>query len=67
MTEVNAKANERLAAGTKSVWVVDPPNRTVTVYRESGQIIRYGGSDTLRDEPTLPGFTLNLDDVFNAE
>lgn len=67
MTEVNTKVNEWLAAGTRSVWVVDPLNQTVTIYRKDGQILRYSAADTIRDEPTLPGFTLKLQEIFNAD
>ncbi len=63
-SEVRAKVDDWLAAGATSVWVVDPPNRSVEVYRQGNQILRYRNSDELRDEPTLPGFVVQPDDVF---
>lgn len=67
MSEVNAKVNEWLAAGAQSVWVVDPPNRTIAVHRPGGQIIQYVATVTIADEPALPGFTLKLDELFGQE
>jgi Uma2 family endonuclease len=66
-SDVLAKVDEWLAAGTISVWVVDPPTRSIVVYRGGGEIIRYRDTDELRDEPTLPGFAMKLTDVFDAE
>lgn len=67
MSEVNTKTNEWLAAGAQSVWIVDPPNRTITVHRPGGQIIQYAATDAIADEPALPGFTLKLDELFGTQ
>jgi Uma2 family endonuclease len=63
-SEVIAKVNAWLAAGATSVWVVDPSNRSIEIYRSGNRVFRHGGSDTIRDEPTLPDFVLKLDVVF---
>ena len=67
MSEVLTKVDEWLDGGATSVWVVDPPTRSIEVYRRNSQPIRYKDKDTLTDEPTLPGFTMKLTDVFDAE
>jgi Uma2 family endonuclease len=64
LSEALAKIDEWLTAGTISVWLIDPQNRTIDVYRPGGQVIRHRDSDVLKDEPTLPGFELPLTDLF---
>jgi Uma2 family endonuclease len=66
LSEVTAKVDEWLAVGATAVWVVDPPNRTITVYRADNQVLRYGASDELRDEPALPGFHLKVNQFFGC-
>ncbi len=65
-SELAAKVDEWLSAGTISVWVVDPPNRTIEVSRAQNQIRRYSVRDILNDEPLLPGFSLSLKDLFQT-
>jgi Uma2 family endonuclease len=65
-SEVATKVDEWLEGGALSVWVVDPPNRSIEVYRPGNQVLRYRGDDELRDEPTLPGFALRVRDVFES-
>jgi Uma2 family endonuclease len=66
LSAVKAKVDDWLASGATSVWVVDPPNQTIEIYRQGNVVLRYRHEDELRDEPTLPGFTLKLADVFAA-
>ncbi len=66
LSDVTVKVDQWLAAGATSVWVVDPPNRTIAVYRADNRVLRYRNADELRDEPTLPGFSLRLDAVFGT-
>ena len=53
--------------GVSEYWLVDPDSRTVTVLLlDAGafaEVARYGAGQTLTS-PTLPGFTVNLDDIF---
>jgi Uma2 family endonuclease len=64
LSDVAAKVDDWLAAGAVSVWVVDPPNRTIAVYRQANQVLRYRDADELRVEPCLPGLVVQLADVF---
>jgi Uma2 family endonuclease len=64
LSDVAAKVDDWLSAGTVSVWVVDPPNRIIAVYRQANQVLRYRDADELRDEPCLPGLAVRLADVF---
>jgi Uma2 family endonuclease len=45
------------------VWVVDPENRTVTVYRQDGVAVLRGG-DVLDGGDVLPGFALSLEELW---
>ena len=53
--------------GVKEYWLVDPAARTIAVLLNTGDgfeaVGTHGESDTLVS-PTLPGFRLNVDDVF---
>lgn len=64
-SEVLAKVDEWLAAGATSCWVIDPPTRSVAVYRNGGSITRYRDSDEINDEPTLPGLVLKVAELFD--
>lgn len=64
--EVQQKIDEYLAAGVKLVWIVNPADRTIRVYRDDGTTRGFRDSDTIQDEPLLPGLRLRLADVFPA-
>jgi Uma2 family endonuclease len=66
-SEVAAKVDQWLAAGTVSVWIVDPPNRSIEVYRAGNKVIRYRGDDEWCDEPALAGFAVKVADLFDAD
>lgn len=64
--EMQIKLGEYAAAGVKLVWYVDPDAKTVTVYpkgRERGKKV-LGVGDTLDGGKVLPGFALNVADLF---
>jgi hypothetical protein len=46
---------------------VDPVKHMIDVYRRDSKVSRYSGSDLLDDDPTLPGLTLSLPDLFSGE
>ncbi|MEM9696945.1 MAG: Uma2 family endonuclease, partial [Myxococcota bacterium] len=64
MSEVLDKARWWLGQGTKQVWVIDDPTKTVTVYFPDGRARVYGEEDTLEAGHTLAGFSLPLKDLF---
>jgi Uma2 family endonuclease len=57
-SEVEAKARMWLAHGTRLVWVADPEQRLVFVYRPDGSRVVHGEADTLDGGDVLPGFAL---------
>jgi Uma2 family endonuclease len=64
VTEVTTKRKEWLAAGAKLVWVVDPDDRTVSVYRPDQTPRILLEKDTVTGDPVLPGFAVSVADLF---
>ena len=50
------KRADYFAAGTLTVWDVDPLALTVTSYRADGGVVTYGVGDTAEAEPACPGW-----------
>ena len=63
-SEVNAKIYDWLRTGCAQVWVVDPQNQTVTVYRSRGEAAVFALEDTLAADDLLPGFSLPVAEIF---
>jgi Uma2 family endonuclease len=55
-----------LRAGTELVWVIDPELENVTIYRRGAQPEFRKGAGKLDAMPVLPGFELDLDDLFKV-
>ena len=64
-TEMQDKVTDYLGAGTSMVWVIDPPTRTVTVYRSGAAATRLDETGTLDGEDALPGFAARLAEFFD--
>ncbi len=62
--EMRTKRVEYFEAGVDLVWIVDPDQRRVTVYNAPEPGRSYGAGDTLDGAPVLPGFTLELKQLF---
>jgi Uma2 family endonuclease len=54
-----------LRTGTRLVWTVDPPSKTVTVHRPDQAPVVLVESDILTGEDVLPGFQRRVADVFD--
>jgi Uma2 family endonuclease len=61
--DVQDKALQWLAAGTFAVWVINPAERNVKVYRSPNDAQTFGESDTFAGCAVLPGFSLSLRDI----
>lgn len=48
--------NEYLDAGVRLIWMVDPPTRTVTIYRSRDDIRIIGADDEIDGADVLPAF-----------
>lgn len=64
MSRVNAKVRDYLANGVKLVWLVDPDERKVTVYRPDRSLDVLDESAELTGGDDLPGFTCRVADLF---
>jgi Uma2 family endonuclease len=63
-SEVEAKAQMWLAAGTAMVLVVDPANESIRVYRTPQEIEVLRGNDQLAADPVVREWILNVAEVF---
>ena len=64
--EMDTKAEGYLAAGTRLVWVVDPDNRTVTVYRLDRSPVELAAEGYLDGYDVLPGFRVAVAAIFDV-
>jgi Uma2 family endonuclease len=62
--EIEEKVTEWLTAGVAQVWVVSPNFRTVTVYRSADTISVLTENDLLDGEDVLPGFQIQVREIF---
>jgi Uma2 family endonuclease len=63
-SDVNAKVQEWLDAGTVAVLVVDPQTRTVAVHRQPREVKFLGRDDLLTITDLLPEFSLPVKEIF---
>ena len=64
VNEVDEKVQEWIAAGTKLVWVVNPRQKTVTVYRPDAKPVILTATDYLDGGDVIPGFRILVSDIF---
>jgi len=62
--EMERKLHEYFEAGAQLVWYIDPRARTVTVYTAPDQFTVLDESASLDGGDLLPGFTLQLSELF---
>jgi Uma2 family endonuclease len=62
--EVQEKAREWIAAGCVAVLVLDPDERTATVYRAGGDSHIYAGEETVALDDAVPGFGVLVSELF---
>lgn len=62
--EMAAKRADYFTAGTILYWEIDPAGRTIVVYTSPTQSHLLTVGDTLGGAPVLPGFTLQLAELF---
>jgi len=66
VAEIDRKRAEFFASGVVLMWVIDPAPRTVTVYLKDAAPIVKEPSDVLEGGTALPGFSLNLSELFGV-
>jgi len=60
---VATKVKQYLDSGTQLVWVVRPKDRTVEAHRRGADPTLLGVG-SLSGDPAIPGFTIDIDDIF---
>lgn len=63
-TDVEDKAEEYLEAGVAVVWVINPTNRTVRIFRRDARPEQLGRNDDLTADEIMPGFRCRVADLF---
>ena len=66
IAEMREKIDDYIGAGCRVVWVVDPLRRSVVVYRREADPTILSEQDTLTAEEVLPGFSLQVREMFPA-
>ena len=61
------KVGQYLAAGVRSVWVIDPGKRSLTQHRQGEQPRVMTDVNAQVEEPVLPGFECRLGELFGEE
>ena len=56
--QIDEKVDDYLRAGVALVWVIDPHDRTVTIYRKGVEPELVNINQELSGEPELPGFRI---------
>ncbi len=64
LADVQAKMTEYVANGARLGWLVYPPERCVFVYRPDAPVERLDQPETMSGEPVLPGFALDLREIW---
>ena len=63
--DLQEKMQEYLANGLRLGWLIDPQERRVHVYRPGAPVEQHDAPASLDGAPVLPGFTLDLDPIWN--
>lgn len=64
VSEMQQKGLDYLDAGSRMIWIVDPAERTVTVYRSRSDIRILDHDDVLEGDDVLPGLRLPIAELF---
>ena len=64
MEPLREKMREYIANGSCLGWLIDRKNQKVEIYRQNGDVEILDNSTTLSGEEVLPGFILDLTDVW---
>lgn len=62
--DVESKVDEYLEAGVRMVWVINPANRSVRVFRQGRPLMELRSPDDLTGDDILPEFRCRVSDLF---
>ena len=64
LVEVQAKMQEYLDNGTRLGWLIDPESKSAQIYRQNQTIEVQNAPNSLSGEDILPGFELDLQEIW---
>lgn len=64
---VKEKMQEYIDNGLKLGWLIDPEDKQVHVYAPDGKVKLLENPSEISGEPILPGFVLNLEEIWTAD
>jgi Uma2 family endonuclease len=64
LEQVHEKVDDYLRSGVRLVWVIDPHDRTVVIYRPGEEPELVNVRQELSGEPYLPGFRVPVAQIF---
>jgi Uma2 family endonuclease len=67
VTELRAKMVEYMQNGALLGWLIDLLNRRVYVYQPHQEVVLLENPETVSGEPLLPGFKLNLTELWSKD
>jgi Uma2 family endonuclease len=62
--DVTDKRREWLAVGVKLLWIIEPVDKTIHIYKPDGSVSLLHENDMLSGESVLPGFSIPVADLF---
>jgi Uma2 family endonuclease len=67
--DIDTKVKEYQKYGVRLIWIIHPVSRSVDVYRlaDGVKLQRYIENDELSGEDVIPGFKININDIFDFE
>ena len=65
MEPLRAKMREYMENGARLGWLIDRKNKKVEIYRQAQEVDVLDNPSTLSDEDVLPGFVLDLTEVWS--
>jgi len=64
---LQSKMEEYVANGARLGWLIDPDRRRIYVYRPNRAVVMLEGISSVSADPELPGFTLELGEIFDPD
>jgi Uma2 family endonuclease len=64
ISQLRKKATEYLNCGVRMVWIADPEDQTVTIYRQPGEGRVLSDDAEITGEDVLPGFRCRIGEIF---
>ena|SRR5215213_7672060 len=64
---VRKKMSEYIANGASLGWLIDPFKRQVYVYRPDDEVVILNNPETISGDPLLPGFKLDLTELWSSK